>query len=111
MTDNNTQQFMNIFKGYSKAYGKFTITSTEENGKKKGFAKTVKEPPTEDLYKKHLMGTSAMGIVMLDDDEKVSFAAIDIDENDIDHHALDDLRQTKNFPLGSGLIDYGLTRC
>lgn len=70
MTD--AQRFMKLFSGLETSYGT-------------GKGAWVHEPPTEEVYAKHLAGEGdGLGIAPLRTDATVSFAAIDLDEPDFD---------------------------
>lgn len=72
--------FCSLFSGYSAAFGTYDPRELgKSNGKQKVKQHTVKEKLTKDTYKRHLEGVKPLGVVMLDKDERVSFAAIDID--------------------------------
>ncbi len=58
-----------------------------------------KEPPTIDLFEAHLSGQTPVGIYLLDDNEQVSFGAIDIDVYPIDLGALANRLDEMSLPL------------
>lgn len=73
--------FSELFSGSKESYGVHVpekVTKTGEKAKGKSFTKT--EPLTDPLYLKHLHGEQSLGVVPVDKDGMVSFAAIDIDE-------------------------------
>jgi hypothetical protein len=59
----------------------------------------VKEPPTIDLFEAHLSGQTPVGIYLLDDNEQVSFGAIDIDVYPIDLGVLANRLDQMSLPL------------
>jgi len=60
----NTKKFMHIFRGLDTAYGQYISEGKSENGKLNGKAYTIKEPPTKELFKKHLEGKEpSLGII------------------------------------------------
>ena len=66
------QQFASLFAGRTDAYGT-------------GQGRWIKNPPTLDIYRNHLLGQGpGLGIAPLRDDGTVLFAAIDLDEPDFD---------------------------
>lgn len=66
------QQFAALFAGRTDAYGT-------------GQGRWIKNPPTLDIYRNHLLGRGpGLGIAPLLDDGTVRFAAIDLDEPDFD---------------------------
>lgn len=93
------QELGEIFKGYDKAYGVFRIDHTKAGKKKKGVAKTIKEPLRDDAWQMHCEGVEAIGIVPLDSNNKVNFSAIDIDDYSIDAQELNDRISKNNLPL------------
>ena len=72
------ERFMHLFRGYSEAYGSYNASNLGGEGKQ----------PTEQNFLEHINGKQPIGIYPLDNNEKVSFAAIDIDEYPINHVAL-----------------------
>lgn len=66
------QAFADLFAGRTDAYGT-------------GQGRWIKNPPTLDIYRNHLLGQGpGLGIAPLLDDGTVGFAAIDLDEPDFD---------------------------
>ena len=89
-----------LFRGFSGGYGTYDariLGKTE--GKQKVHQFMVKEPPTINLFKAHLSGQTPVGIYLLDDNEQVSFGAIDIDQYPIDLHALANRLDELSLPL------------
>lgn len=64
--DEQVQQFMRLFKGLDRAYG-----GTE--------GQSIKQPPTQAIYRGHLEGRREIGIYMLKSDGTIHFAVIDFD--------------------------------
>lgn len=81
------QRFARLFRGYSKRYGRYTLSGVKsEKGKMEGSAKTVDVEITEDDYGAHIAGSYGIGIVPLCEDGIVHFGAIDVDDySDVDH--------------------------
>ncbi len=97
--EENADRFAKLFQGYRGAYGVFKITGEKDTGKKEGNAKTIQGIPSNQLFMKHLKGQCGIGIVPLDENNNVHFAAIDIDVIGIDLDALSKDCRAKEFPL------------
>jgi hypothetical protein len=67
-----------LFQGLDRCYG------VHSNGRHK----TVKSPPSIEIYDNHIHGDLSIGIVPINGDSNCYFAAIDIDIDDIDHMRL-----------------------
>lgn len=76
------EQFFARFSGLERAYGTYNvIDKSAQNGhKKEGKATTFREPPTVELWEKHLAGSQGLGIVPIREDSTVLFGAIDVDQ-------------------------------
>jgi hypothetical protein len=89
-----------LFRGFSGGYGTYDVRLLgKAEGKQKVHQFMVKEPPTIDLFEAHLSGQTPVGIYLLDDDEQVSFGAIDIDVYPIDLGALANRLDKMSLPL------------
>ena len=78
---------MDVFSGLDRAHGIYEITgqkNTARGVKKDGIAKTLHEPLTLELWKKHLDGEVSIGVIPITDDETCRWGCIDIDEYPID---------------------------
>jgi hypothetical protein len=74
-------RFFNRFAGNQRSHGyHFPGTTPDEHGKIEGRSVTEYEPPTVELWERHLAGTYSLGIVPILDSGKCRFGAIDIDE-------------------------------
>jgi hypothetical protein len=72
---------MDIFAGYTSAYGHYVVSeTTDDRGKRKGTARTVREKVTPELWSNHLTGVDGLGIIPINSDSMVKFGAIDIDD-------------------------------
>lgn len=83
VSQRNVERFARLFKGFSRAYGRFTARNIDPVSKKvEGIPATIAEPVTIERYAYHLRGAGAdsLGIIVLGDDLTCDFAAIDIDE-------------------------------
>lgn len=80
------KKFQELFDGLNRVRGsyKIDVDRTHEKDKVIGAAKTVKEPLQEHHWIDHLQGREGLGIVPIRDDQCCVFAALDIDEYDLD---------------------------
>lgn len=79
------ERFARLFRGFKTRFGKFRIDGQSEKGKLTGKADTVNQPVSLSDYAKHLAKVEGVGIIPLTEDNKVYFAAIDIDVYPISH--------------------------
>jgi hypothetical protein len=92
------KKMMSLFAGHKTAHG--THGEPVRDGLKweiKKTAKTLRTPPTQDLWKKHLEGVRPIGIVPIDENGECVWGSIDIDEYDVD--LLKVVRDVENMPL------------
>lgn len=78
----NEERFDTLFAGLRRAYGTYRLPNTdelEEGEKHEGRAVTVRADLTIEHWRDHLSGTTSVGVTPIDDDDSVSFGAIDID--------------------------------
>ena len=89
------KKFQELFAGLNRVRGSYKIDPdrTHEKDKVIGAAKTVKEPIQEYHWQAHLDGTEGLGVVPIRDDQCCVFAALDIDEYDLN---LQDLNEEVN---------------
>lgn len=73
------QAFSSLFRGLDRAYGTYRITNTSSI-KQTGAAVTKKEPVTLELWEKHLVGQSSLGIIPINDEALCVWGCIDVDE-------------------------------
>jgi len=93
-------ELQKLFAGLKRAHGRYELSGeTTASGKAKGKARTIKEPVTEMLWKKHLNGEQGLGIVPIRDDSTCFFGVIDIDSYDVDLIELEQRIRELNFPL------------
>lgn len=95
----NVLRFMKLFRGYSQAYGTYNPSGLGGEGKQKPAYRAEKRPATEQNFYDHVTGKQPIGIYPLDDNERVSFAAVDIDEYPIIHEALSEKLSSCKFPF------------
>ncbi len=75
-----TSDFAELFAGNKDCYGIHVPAKSHKEGEKaKGASYTKNEPLAETLYLKHLHGETSLGVVPINKEGKVSFAAIDVD--------------------------------
>ena len=97
---NDARRMADLFKGFSGGYGTYDARFLgKAEGKQKVHQFMVKEPPTIDLFEAHLSGQTPVGIYLLDDNEQVSFGAIDIDVYPIDLGVLANRLDQMSLPL------------
>lgn len=73
---------MMLFSGYTRAYGVYQLTGKErpdDDGKVKGKAATITRDLTVELISDHLLGKQGIGVIPINEESKVKFAALDID--------------------------------
>jgi len=73
-------QFARLFRGFELRYGRYSIHSQEDSGKMTGKAETIDGSIAQDDYAAHLAGEYGIGVIPLTEDNKVHFAAIDVDK-------------------------------
>lgn len=98
-TSDQVRRFAALFRGYTRAFGKFDIQRTNARGKKEGRALTVHEALTQKHYEQHLSGVLGIGVIPLDNDELVSFAAIDIDDYSAEITEIEQACRDRGLPL------------
>lgn len=91
-------RFFHLFRGSDLAHGTFEVKGVERgtDGKKKGQARVLRDPATEEMWLDHLNGGMGLGIIPIRSDNSCQWGAIDIDDYKTDHKALvKTLRQHK----------------
>lgn len=71
-----------LFRGNTDAYGTYNVPSDaplRDDGKRKGEARTIREPLTEELWESHLNGSQGLGVIPIRDDSHCYWGCIDID--------------------------------
>ena len=84
-------EFANLFRGSRLAHGVWQ--------KDTGFMSTTTTPPTEEDYRKHLVGEVGLGVVPVNEEGMCYFGAIDIDIDTIDHKELYARIKVRKLPL------------
>jgi len=94
-------EFINIFTGLERAHGCTKVIETAQDGVKvKGQSFVVRQPVTEQLWRKHLQGTQSLGIIPINDDNKCKWGCVDIDSYaGFDHKKLIDKIKQFKLPL------------
>lgn len=78
-------EMMALFEGNKNAYGVYVSTDEiRADGKVAGTGYTIREEITKKLWHEHLTGKQCIGIVPINEDSNVRFAAIDIDDYKLD---------------------------
>lgn len=92
------RRFLAIFKSYERAHGRYGLKrGSSDSGKVVGFPRTEMTEMTEQAVLEHLRGLDGVGGLPLLEDDNVWWAALDFDDNTIDHPAL--ARQIKKLGL------------
>lgn len=73
-------RFIALYSGLERAYGQWIA--------KTGKARFIKTAVTIKQWNNHLSGVAGLGIVPIREDDTATWGALDIDIDDIDHHAL-----------------------
>lgn len=82
-------RFKAIFSGLDIAYGTYKVESSRGDGKQAGKAVVVRQPPVDDLWKKHLEGIEpSLGIIPIRQDNTCTWGCIDIDQYPVDYTGL-----------------------
>jgi hypothetical protein len=90
---------MNLFEGYQKAYGYYSGDLKSDNGKMLGKRGSVTGEVTVELWEKHVAGAQGLGIIPINENSQVKFAAVDIDQYDLDLVKLVKDIEEKKLPL------------
>ena len=78
-------EMMALFEGNKSAYGTYVLArDVRADGKVAGKGYTIRESVTLELWDEHLTGKQCLGIVPINEESKTRFAAIDIDEYNVD---------------------------
>lgn len=82
-------RFLAIFKGYEHAHGRYALKKgSSDSGKVVGAPVTIMTEMPVDAVVEHFKGGEGVGGLPLLEDDHVWWAALDIDDNSIDHAAL-----------------------
>ena len=83
--EDRIQRFMALFSGYTKAYGTYDPNGLGGSSKQKPRQWKENSSPCIERFESHLNGKKPVGIYLLNDNEMVQFAAIDIDVYPVEH--------------------------
>ena len=94
-------KFKTIFTGLERAHGVTKINQSNGDGTKvKGQSFVKREQVTDNHWKEHLQGTSSLGIIPINDNNKCKWGCIDIDTYaGFDHKKLIQKIKLLNLPL------------
>jgi hypothetical protein len=82
-------RFFALLAGSNIAHGTFNVQGDRQrDGKKQGQARILREPPTVDHWRKHLLGETGLGIIPIKANNHCHWGAVDIDVYNLDHSAL-----------------------
>jgi len=96
----DAKQFAAIFEGLNLAYGTYRIDRQQNNGKNTGKATVVKAPRTDEMWENHLTGKGdALGIIPINEENKVTWGCIDVDTYPLDHTELIQKIRRMKLPL------------
>lgn len=89
MSEVDIEKFKSIFAGLDIAYGTYKVEKDRQDGKQVGKATIIRNPPTDDLWIKHLKGVEpSLGIIPIRADNTCSWGCIDVDMYPLDHLSL-----------------------
>jgi hypothetical protein len=77
------RRFADLFQGNTEGYGTYQKEEREENGVKMSIKRTVRtvhEPVTDELFKRHLSGEQPIGISPINKDGQCYWGCLDIDQ-------------------------------
>lgn len=94
-------ELWDLFKGFTKAHGTYVPKAPDKKGKMDGVAQTEGGPASIAAWQRHIRGEApGVGIVpLMDDGKNVVFGCIDIDDNKIDHAALEKACEKYKLPV------------
>ena len=85
----NISKFKSIFEGLDIAYGTYQIEGQRQDGKQNGQARVIRQPPSDDLWERHLEGVEpSLGIIPIRRDNSCIWGCIDIDSYPLDHASI-----------------------
>ena len=94
------EKFREVFAGLDSVYGTYKIEKTNDKNKKVGKAVVVRQPPTDEIWKKHLEGVEpGLGIIPIRADNSCTWGAIDVDQYPLDYQKLIDRIKNLELPL------------
>lgn len=87
------------FEGSRVAHGTTKVGKTGRTGKAEADSRIVREPLTEEKVQAHLDGGLGVGAIPINEDNQCSWGALDIDQYDLDHKALQAKIQKLKLPF------------
>lgn len=85
------ERMYDLFLGHTGGHGTY-LREEKTPGKAKsvikGTARTLRDPPTPELWQQHLEGKRPLGIVPINRENCCRWAVIDVDKYDLDHAAI-----------------------
>ncbi len=90
---------MSLFEGHGDAYGTYKMTGEVQGKKQLGRAATIRGPVTVELWHDHLIGKYGIGIIPINRDNMVRFAAIDVDQYPINFQSVNERVLKFGLPL------------
>jgi len=87
------------FEGSSAAYGETTVGRIGRKGKAEAKSFVRRGQMTEEMVQAHIEGTQGIGAIPIRADSTCKFGALDIDQYDLDHVALQKKIQRLKLPL------------
>ena len=94
------EELFRLFTGLMRAHGAYVISGKkDQKGKMGGKAVTLHEEVTVELWQKHIDGKAGLGVIPIDDEGEVHWAAIDVDVYPIDHLELGNKIEKLKLPL------------
>lgn len=95
-----TQEMAKLFEGWARNFGTYRLTGeVTERGKQVGQAMSIAGEVTLEHWSDHLQGKIGLGIIPLNEEGKVRFAAIDVDDYNTDLIALARKIEEEEMPL------------
>lgn len=100
LTDLQINMFKEYFEGNKQNYGEHIYQFSADGEKEKGGNKTITDKLiTRKVYEAHLKGTTGLGIIPINAENKCKFAVIDIDVYDKDFTPYLNAIKRYNFPI------------
>ena len=91
-----------LFRGHEGAHGTYEQEDRSHGRDKveiKRTARTLREPPTDDLWEQHILGRRALGIVPISESGECIWGVIDVDSYDLSHQEIAKKIEKMNFPM------------
>ena len=93
------KRMLAAFEGSKAAHGTTKVGRIGRNGKAEADSRIVRQPLTEELMQGHIDGNLGIGAIPINADNKCKWGALDIDEYDLDHDALQTKIRKLELPL------------